>query len=213
VTVQKHLAQRYEWDSSDVLVEILARSLEGGNWTVETASSRGERRYPTGDGCWIYPDLVATKLETALFAEVKSRLFLLKDLTRNHITYHFAPYPRCADAFADLSSRDYRDTGPGEFLRLVKACRFYSRISSRNPLSVVILPDYVKEWKLETLIDAVRQMIEIKYTPVEVWALCKQGAAISLKKIIQSDERVAAPPIPEITVKAVFSRYDVTAPT
>lgn len=90
------------WDSSEVLVEILSRALEATGWTISSASSRAERRYPTGDGRSVFPDIVVNDKRHSLFSEVKSRMFLLHNLSSEHIVYHFAPEPRCQVAFRSL---------------------------------------------------------------------------------------------------------------
>jgi len=197
------------WDSSDVIVEILSRAFEKAGWRVATASSRAEKRYPTGDGQTIFPDMVAIDERYCLFSEVKSRMFLLRGLTREHISYHFAPEPRCQNAFRSLRTKDQRDTGSCEMQRLVKASAAHAALLDKQGLASAIIPQYVTGWKLEELTGCIEELNSSSRIPVELWILNRRASDMSLEKRVDRHTDLKLPAIAGEIVKDVFSYFVV----
>ena len=196
------------WDNSPVLCEIISRSFQNSGWNIVHASNWGERKFYTYDGETIFPDIVVEKEGLVIFAEVKSRLFHLRKELNLRIIYHFAPEPECIQAFKALTSKDYRDKGPCEFIRLVKAAKNYADKNNYKALSVVITPSYVCGEKLRILKESLRKIEQLQITPIELWILYRKGKTnMHLKPLNKSIIQI--PPIPEYIVAETFKKYIV----
>jgi len=198
------------WDSSEVLVELVSRALENAGWRIQTASSKAEKAYPTGDGKRVFPDIAAFNGRYWLFSEVKSRLFLLRDLRREHITYHFAPAPRCRDAFSSLPARDPRDRGACEMQRLEMACSTQATSTGTRGFVSAIVPEYVAGWKLDELTICLEEMNASSSIPVELWILSGRVNGINLFKKLARQGTPDVPMIPDRIVNDVAKEFGIS---